>query len=99
MSRRICADLCEALIKLRLEWEAETLKVVMAGSAEDSPEWQTHFGSKEAAAGFGEPVQGRQGLLQDRDRARQVGDRLRRAERPERDHGFTRTTKALSSLR
>ena len=32
MSRRICVDLYNALIKLRPEWEAETLKVVMTGS-------------------------------------------------------------------
>jgi type I restriction enzyme, R subunit len=48
MSRRICVDLYSALIKLRPEWEAETLKVVMTGSAEDGPEWQRHIGSKEA---------------------------------------------------
>ncbi|MBL9154733.1 MAG: type I restriction endonuclease subunit R [Verrucomicrobiales bacterium] len=46
MSRRICVDLYNALIKLRPEWEAETLKVVMTGSAEDGPEWQKHIGSK-----------------------------------------------------
>jgi type I restriction enzyme R subunit len=46
MSRRICVDLYNALIKLRPEWEAETLKVVMTGSAEDGPEWQQHIGSK-----------------------------------------------------
>jgi type I restriction enzyme R subunit len=46
MSRRICVDLYNALIKLRPEWEAETLKVVMTGSAEDGPEWQKHIGNK-----------------------------------------------------
>jgi type I restriction enzyme R subunit len=46
MSRRICVDLYNALIKLRPEWEAETLKVVMTGSAEDGPEWQRHIGNK-----------------------------------------------------
>jgi type I restriction enzyme, R subunit len=46
MSRRICVDLYNALIKLRPEWEAETLKVVMTGSAEDGPEWQNHIGNK-----------------------------------------------------
>ena len=39
MSRRICVDLYNALIKLRPEWEAETLKVVMTGSAEDGLKW------------------------------------------------------------
>ncbi len=48
MSRRICVDLHNALIKLRTEWEAETLKVVMTGSAEDGPEWQKHIRSKDA---------------------------------------------------
>jgi len=46
MSRRICVDLYNELIKLRPEWEAETLKVVMTGSAEDGPEWQKHIGNK-----------------------------------------------------
>ena len=46
MSRRICVDLYNALIKLRPEWEAEILKVVMTGSAEDGPEWQKHIGNK-----------------------------------------------------
>ena len=46
MSRRICVDLYNALIKLRPEWEAETLKVVMTGSAEDGAEWQKHIGNK-----------------------------------------------------
>ncbi len=47
MSRRICVDLFNALIELRPEWEAETLKVVMTGSAEDGPEWQKHIGNKQ----------------------------------------------------
>jgi type I site-specific restriction-modification system R (restriction) subunit len=46
MSRRICVDLYNALIKLRPEWEPETLKVVMTGSAEDGSEWQKHIGNK-----------------------------------------------------
>lgn len=46
MSRRICVDLYDAIIKLRPEWAEETLKVVMTGSAEDGPEWQKHIGSK-----------------------------------------------------
>ncbi len=60
MSRRICVDLYEALIKLRPEWasakeddaEAEkgkacVAKVIMTGSAEDGPEWQPHIRNKE----------------------------------------------------
>ena len=46
MSRRICVDLFNALIKLRPQWDAEMLKVVMTGSAEDGPEWQRHIGNK-----------------------------------------------------
>jgi len=46
MSRRICVDLFNALIKLRPEWDTETLKVVMTGSAVGGPEWQRHIGNK-----------------------------------------------------
>ena len=46
MSRRICVDLYNALIKLRPEWEAQALRVVMTGSAEDGPDWQKHIGNK-----------------------------------------------------
>lgn len=48
MSRRICVDLHDALIRLRPAWAAETLKVVMTGSAEDGPAWQPHIRSKDA---------------------------------------------------
>lgn len=60
MSRRICVDLYEALIKLHLEWvsakdddtEAEkgkacVMKVIMTGSADDGPDWQPHIRNKE----------------------------------------------------
>lgn len=60
MSRRICVDLHNALIKLRPEWasaegddsEAEkskacVVKVVMTGSADDGPEWQQHIRNKD----------------------------------------------------
>ena len=53
MGRRICVDLYDALINLRPEWEAETLKVVMTGSAEDSPEWQKQIRSKYARRKLG----------------------------------------------
>jgi hypothetical protein len=46
MSRRICVDICYALIKLRPELEEKTLKVVMTCSAEDGPEWQKHIVNK-----------------------------------------------------
>jgi len=60
MSRRICVDLYDALIKLRPEWasandddsEAEknksyVAKVIMTGSADDGPEWQPHIRTKD----------------------------------------------------
>lgn len=51
MSRRICVDLYNALIKLRHEWHSEDddkgfLKVVMTGSASDPVEWQQHIRNK-----------------------------------------------------
>ena len=48
MSRRIAVDLYNALIALRPEWAAETLKVVMTGSAEDGPSFQPHIRTKDA---------------------------------------------------
>jgi type I restriction enzyme R subunit len=60
MSRRICVDLHEALVKLRPDWasapdddaEAEkgkacVVKVIMTGSADDGPEWQPHIRNKD----------------------------------------------------
>ncbi len=51
MSRRICVDLYNALIKLRPEWHSEDddkgfLKVVMTGSASDPAQWQQHIRNK-----------------------------------------------------
>lgn len=59
MSRRICVDLHDAILKLRPTWagskdddeEAEkkqkcVVKIVMTGSAEDGPEWQPHIRNK-----------------------------------------------------
>ncbi|MDO9129141.1 MAG: HsdR family type I site-specific deoxyribonuclease, partial [Anaerolineales bacterium] len=51
MSRRICVDLYNAIIKLRPEWHSEddykgALKIVMTGSAADT-EWQNHIRNKE----------------------------------------------------
>lgn len=51
MSRRICVDLYNALIKLSPEWHDEDdekgfLKVVMTGSASDPVEWQQHIRNK-----------------------------------------------------
>ncbi|HEY3312358.1 MAG TPA: type I restriction endonuclease subunit R [Anaerolineales bacterium] len=52
MSRRICIDLYNAMIKLRPEWHSAddangALKIVMTGSASDPLEWQIHIRNKE----------------------------------------------------
>ena len=60
MSRRICVDLYNAILKLRPEWagspdddiEAErgkdcVVKIVMTGSAQDGAEWQQHIRNKD----------------------------------------------------
>jgi type I restriction enzyme R subunit len=51
MSRRICVDLHNEIVKLRPEWHNEDdekgiLKVVMTGSASDPKEWQEHIRNK-----------------------------------------------------
>ncbi|MCL5611590.1 MAG: type I restriction endonuclease subunit R, partial [Chloroflexi bacterium] len=52
MSRRICVDLYNAIIKLRPDWHSTddakgALKIVMTGSASDPLEWQGHIRNKE----------------------------------------------------
>jgi len=51
MSRRICVDLYDEIIKLRPDWHSENddagvLKIVMTGSATDGAEWQQHIRDK-----------------------------------------------------
>jgi type I restriction enzyme R subunit len=51
MSRRICIDLYNEIIKLRPQWHNEDdkkgfLKVIMTGSASDPVEWQQHIRNK-----------------------------------------------------
>ncbi|MEO7803426.1 MAG: type I restriction enzyme endonuclease domain-containing protein, partial [Actinomycetota bacterium] len=51
MSRRICVDLYEQIVKLKPEWDSESdesgaIKVVMTGSASDPAGWQKHIRSK-----------------------------------------------------
>ncbi|WP_022852665.1 type I restriction endonuclease subunit R [Thermodesulfatator atlanticus] len=51
MSRRICVDLYNEIIKLRPEWHSEddekgVIKVVMTGSAKDPSDWQPHIRNK-----------------------------------------------------
>ncbi len=57
MSRRICVEMYNAIIKLRPEWASSAndddtgkscvMKIVMTGSAEDGPDWQQHIRNKE----------------------------------------------------
>ncbi|OPY34577.1 MAG: hypothetical protein A4E32_00307 [Methanomassiliicoccales archaeon PtaU1.Bin124] len=52
MSRRICIELYDEIIKLKPEWHSEddvkgAIKVVMTGSATDPVEWQQHIRNKE----------------------------------------------------
>ena len=51
MSRRICVDLYNAIVKLRPEWQSDddekgAIKIVMTGSASDILEWQPHIRNK-----------------------------------------------------
>jgi len=51
MSRRICVEMYNAIIRLRPEWQGEddttgAIKVVMSGSKSEKPEWQMHFRTK-----------------------------------------------------
>jgi type I restriction enzyme, R subunit len=51
MSRRICVDLYDLIVKLRPQWhDADdakgAIKIVMTGSAKDGPEWQQHVRTK-----------------------------------------------------
>ncbi len=51
MSRRICVQLYNAIIKLRPEWHSEddnkgVIKVVITGSAEDEQHLQPHIRNK-----------------------------------------------------
>ena len=51
MSRRICVDLYNAIIKLRPHWHDEDdekgcIKIVMTGSASDKLDWQPHIRNK-----------------------------------------------------
>lgn len=51
MSRRICVDLYNAIVKLRPRWhnaddDKGTIKIVMTGSASDPLDWQQHIRNK-----------------------------------------------------
>ena len=60
MSRRICVDLLDAILKLRPDWASApnddeqqeskkscVAKIIMTGSAMDGPEWQPHIRNKQ----------------------------------------------------
>src|SRR5450756_840016 len=59
MSRRICVELYDAIIKLRPEWHNEddkkgALKVIMTGSASDPVPWQQHVRNKPRRKAIGD---------------------------------------------
>ena len=89
MSRRICVEMYNAIIKLRPEWASGpndddngkscVAKIVMTGSAEDGPDWQQHIRNKEKRRKLAARFKDSKRPIQDRDRARHVADRFRRA--------------------
>jgi type I restriction enzyme R subunit len=59
MSRRICVDLYNEIIKLRPQWHSGNdiegfIKVVMTGSADDPVDWQQHIRNKPRRAAIGD---------------------------------------------
>jgi len=51
MSRRICVELCQQIVRLRPQWQHAdddhgAIKVVMTGSASDPVDWQPHIRNK-----------------------------------------------------
>jgi len=54
MSRRICVDLYQAIVKIRPAWQSDddesgTIKIVMTGVASDPESWQPHIGKRPKA--------------------------------------------------
>ena len=59
MSRRICVELYNEIIKIRPEWHSDddergAIKVVMTGSASDPKEWQQHIRNKKRRREIGD---------------------------------------------
>ncbi|MFH1937677.1 MAG: type I restriction endonuclease subunit R, partial [Bacteroidota bacterium] len=59
MSRRICVDLYNAILKLRPGWHNEddvlgTIKIVMTGNATDPVDWQQHIRNKPKRKAIGD---------------------------------------------
>ncbi len=53
MSRRICVDMYNAIVKLRPDWHSNddtkgSIKIVMSGSASDELSWQSHIRPKKS---------------------------------------------------
>lgn len=51
MSRRICVELCQQIVRLRPQWQHAdddhgAIKVVVTGSASDPVDWQSHIRNK-----------------------------------------------------
>lgn len=58
MSRRICVDLYNEIVRLRPSWHGENddagvIKIVMTGSATDGPDWQGHIRDKRRREALG----------------------------------------------
>ncbi len=59
MSRRICVDLYNQIVKIRPEWHSEddtdgVIKVIMTGNASDNADWQQHIRNKPRRKAIGE---------------------------------------------
>lgn len=59
MSRRICVDLYNQIVKIRPEWHSEddtdgVIKVIMTGNASDNTDWQQHIRNKPRRKAIGE---------------------------------------------
>lgn len=59
MSRRICVDLYDQIVKIRPEWHSEddtkgVIKVIMTGTASDDLDWQQHIRNKQRRKAIGE---------------------------------------------
>ena len=59
MSRRICVDLYNAIVKLRPGWHNKddvlgTIKIVMTGNATDPVDWQQHIRNKQKRKAIGD---------------------------------------------
>ena len=59
MSRRICVDLYNEIIKLKPDWQSQDddkgfIKVIMTGSASDPKEWQEHIRNKTRRRAIGD---------------------------------------------